>query len=286
MQGVIYADMLFFVNALIGYFLLRGAALLAGRIAQDWRIFLGAAAAGASSLLLLLPPLPAWLMWGTKIGSAVLIVFISFPVSSVRGFLKCSFWYVFLNIALSGVVFAAVYYGGSKNIRTNNLAVYFNVSPVLLIVCITGVYLTVQLCTWAMGRPEGKKTVAFTACLAQGKISGEALVDTGFSVRDPITGTPAFLLSFPSVKAMLPEALHRQLAMYFDEGVMETGGTPMRLIPTQTAAGIRALPAVRVQELRLEEAGKKRVCTQVCAVFTPERLADGSFCAIVPSENG
>ena len=33
MRGVIYVDILFFVNALIGYFLLRGAALLAGRIA-------------------------------------------------------------------------------------------------------------------------------------------------------------------------------------------------------------------------------------------------------------
>ena len=116
MRGVIYVDILFFVNALIGYFLLRGAALLAGRIAADWRIFLGAAAAGLSSLLLLLPPLPQWLMWGAKIGSAVLIVFASFPVHNVRGFLKCCFWYVFLNIALSGAVFAATYYGAAQNV--------------------------------------------------------------------------------------------------------------------------------------------------------------------------
>ena len=49
MRGVIYVDILFFVNALIGYFLLRGAALLAGRIAADWRIFLGAAAVGGKN---------------------------------------------------------------------------------------------------------------------------------------------------------------------------------------------------------------------------------------------
>lgn len=286
MRGVIYVDMLVFVNALIGYFLLRAAALLAGRITPDWRIFLGAAAAGASSLLLLLPPLPDWLMWGAKIGSAVLIVFIGFPISSVRSFLKCSFWYVFLNIALSGVIFAAVYYGKNENIAINNLAVYFNVSPILLIVCITGVYLTVQLCTWALGRPEGKKTVPFTAQFAQGTIRGTALVDTGFSVSDPITGMPAFLLSFPSVKQKLPAELMHRLSLYFEEGIMETGGMPMRLIPTQTAAGVRALPAVRVSELILEMRGAKHRYTQICAVFTPELLADGSFCAIVPSENG
>ena len=163
MRGVIYVDILFFVNALIGYFLLRGAALLAGRIAADWRIFLGAAAAGLSSLLLLLPPLPQWLMWGAKIGSAVLIVFASFPVHNVRGFLKCCFWYVFLNIALSGAVFAATYYGAAQNVSTNNLSVYFNVSPLLLIGCIAGVYLAVQLCAWAFGRPQQVRTIPFTA---------------------------------------------------------------------------------------------------------------------------
>ena len=242
MRGVIYVDILFFVNALIGYFLLRGAALLAGRIAADWRIFLGAAAAGLSSLLLLLPPLPQWLMWGAKIGSAVLIVFASFPVHNVRGFLKCCFWYVFLNIALSGAVFAATYYGAAQNVSTNNLSVYFNVSPLLLIGCIAGVYLAVQLCAWAFGRPQQVRTIPFTARFEDGCVQG--LVDTGFSVRDPITGTPAFLLSFPAVRGALPPGLLRALALYFDDGAMETGGMPLRLIPTKTAAGTRALPAV------------------------------------------
>ena len=286
MRGVIYVDILFFVNALIGYFLLRGAALLAGRIAADWRIFLGAAAAGLSSLLLLLPPLPQWLMWGAKIGSAVLIVFASFPVDNVRGFLKCCFWYVFLNIALSGAVFAATYYGAAQNVSTNNLSVYFNVSPLLLIGCIAGVYLAVQLCAWAFGRPQQVRTIPFTARFEDGCVQGLALVDTGFSVRDPITGTPAFLLSFPAVRGALPPGLLRALALYFDDGAMETGGMPLRLIPTKTAAGTRALPAVRVRELVLEADGAPRRYTGVCAVFTPEPLADGGFCAIVPAEGG
>ena len=286
MRGVIYVDILFFVNALIGYFLLRGAALLAGRIAADWRIFLGAAAAGLSSLLLLLPPLPQWLMWGAKIGSAVLIVFASFPVHNVRGFLKCCFWYVFLNIALSGAVFAATYYGAAQNVSTNNLSVYFNISPLLLIGCIAGVYLAVQLCAWAFGRPQQVRTIPFTARFEDGCVQGLALVDTGFSVRDPITGTPAFLLSFPAVRGALPPGLLRALALYFDDGAMETGGMPLRLIPTKTAAGTRALPAVRVRELVLEADGAPRRYTGVCAVFTPEPLTDGGFCAIVPAEGG
>ena len=284
MRGIVYVDILFFINAIIGYFLLRAAIRLSGVAAPDWRIFLGAAAAGFSSFLLLLPPLPAWLMWGAKLGSAVLIVFIGFPVHSVRGFLKCSFWYILLNLTFSGVVLAAVYSGAAKNVRTNNLAVYFNISPLLLIGCITGMYLTVQLCAWAFGRPRPTKTTSFAVRFEEGGVQGTALVDTGLSVRDPITGAPAFLLSFPAVREALPPGLLHTLSLYFDDGVIEAGGVPLRLIPAQTAVGTRALPAVRVRELRVGDGGAAARYDQMCAVFTPERLADGSFCAIVPAE--
>lgn len=283
MRGVVYVDILFFVNAVIGYFLLRAAAKLAGCRTGSGRLLLGAAAAGLSSLLLLLPPLPVWLMWGAKIGSGVLIVFAGFQVHTIREFLKSCFWYILLNITFSGVVFAAIYAGASR-VRTNNLAVYFHVSPLLLIACITGTYLAVRLFEYAFGRPMQARTIPFTAQIEGGSIQGMALVDTGFSVRDPLTGTPAFLLSFPSVRDALPPALLHTLSLYFTEGAIETGGTPMHLIPTQTAAGTRALPAVRVQELCLETDGARRTYTSLCAVFTQEALSDGTFCAIVPAE--
>ena len=89
-----------------------------------------------------------------------------------------------------------------------------------------------------------------------------------------------------AVRGALPPGLLRALALYFDDGAMETGGMPLRLIPTKTAAGTRALPAVRVRELVLEADGAPRRYTGVCAVFTPEPLADGGFCAIVPAEGG
>ncbi len=281
MRGVVYVDILIFINALIGYLLLRAAAGLSGCQTSGWRMLLGAVIAGLASLLLLLPPLPTWLMWGAKLGSAVLIVFAGFPPRTVRDFLKCCFWYILLNVALCGVVLAVVYSGVFKNLHTNNLAVYFNVSPLLLIGCITGMYFVLRLFSWAFGRPMQARTIPFTAVFEEGCVRGMALVDTGFSVSDPITGAPAFLLSFPAVRATLPKSLLSALTLYFDDGAMEAGGASLRLIPAKTAAGTRALPAIRVRELVLEGDGTSRKYTGMCAVFTPERLADDSFSAIV-----
>ena len=67
MRGVVYADVLVLVNAVIGFLLLRCTARLAGLAYRRWRAALGGLLAGGSALLLLLPPLPGWAVWGLKL---------------------------------------------------------------------------------------------------------------------------------------------------------------------------------------------------------------------------
>lgn len=88
MRGVVYVDILFLVNAVIGLFLLRCTARLAGREYRAWRMALGGMMAGAASLALLLPPFPAVLVWGLKAAEACLIVLAAFPPGGLRCFLK------------------------------------------------------------------------------------------------------------------------------------------------------------------------------------------------------
>ena len=147
MRGVVYVDILFLVNAVIGLFLLRCTARLAGREYRAWRMALGGMMAGAASLALLLPPFPAVLVWGLKAAEACLIVLAAFPPGGLRCFFKTLWWYAALNVLLSGVVFAALYYGVAGGIEVNNMALYFNVPPLLLIACVAGVYCACLLYT-------------------------------------------------------------------------------------------------------------------------------------------
>lgn len=86
------------------------------------------------------PQLPPVLLWVLKAAEACIIVLAAFPVGSLRCFFKTLWWYAALNVLLSGVVFAALYYGVAGGIEVNNMAVYFNVPPLLLIACVAGVY--------------------------------------------------------------------------------------------------------------------------------------------------
>jgi stage II sporulation protein GA (sporulation sigma-E factor processing peptidase) len=282
MRGVVYVDMLFFVNAIIGWLLLAGGARLAGIRQSGGRLLLGGALAGGASFILLLQPLPSMLLWGIKLGSAVAVAAAAYPWQGWRVFAKGVFWYIFLNVALSGVVFAAMYYGGAANIETNNLALYFHISPLLLVGCVMAVYLVLELCRFVLGKPQETAMAAFSACCAGAEIQGVALLDTGFCVRDPISGAPAFLLSLPQVRAQLTPVLAGALDGYFTQGELAAceGAPPLRLLPVGTATGVRALPALRATALRLHTP-KPIHARNMLAVFTPERLGEGAFCAVV-----
>lgn len=235
--------------------------------------------AGLSSMVLLFPPLPQLVLWALKIGSALLVVLIAYSVQVWRMFLKGLFWYVFLNITLSGVVFAAMYYGAAGGISVNNLTVYFNVSPIVLIGSVIAVYLLVQVCAYVFGKPQDEAIVPYTASVLDIPLQGMILLDTGFRVKDPISGAPVFLLSVPMVRQQLPPALQQTLDTYFTSGELTQNETVhLRLIPMQLANGYVTLPAIRTQSLTLKGQAKKE---NMFAAFTCEPLGDGSFSAIV-----
>lgn len=278
MRGVVYVDILVLVNAVIAMFLLRCTARLTGSPLGLFRMAAAGLAAGASSLILLLPPMSAWVLTAAKIGSAGVIVGLAFAGRGVRAFLKTCFWYLVLNFLLSGVVFAVMYYTETGSVESNNMTFYLNVSPGVLFVCVGGVYLAVRLCEAAFGRPQRHPHHTFVCeiCMAGecAKMHGVALCDTGFSLRDMFTGEDAFLLSFPAVRNALPKALQEALQSYYESGTL---CPPLHLVTTQTVSGVKCLPAMRSQSLTVagQNLGKR------LAVFSPEVLGAGNFDAII-----
>lgn len=279
MRGVVYVDVLFFTNALIGLCLLRCCASLTGCAVQKFFLFAGGILAGISSLMVILPPLPAWIMGLMKIISAGAIVALAFLKNGRRIFLKCLLWYVALNVLLSGTILLALYYFEPSKIQIYNMTLYFDVSPLLLICCVTGTYFVMQIMTFLMGRPREQIVLPFRATFGSEKLDGYALWDTGYHVKDPISGASTFLLSFPEVQSKLSVPLEKALSNYFRTGNLQAGDG-IRLIPARTATGMRLLPAIKAP-LQLMQRERWRETTAALAVFTPERLGDGTFEALV-----
>ena len=144
LKTVIYLDALLLVNFLIAYFLLQAVALFCGKDLSFWRSTLGAGIAALSTLILLAPELPCFLSILFKAGSAFIVVLSAFGFCGWRPFLRQFVWFFLLNIGLAGLVLLAVTHGGFSGMEINNLTVYIDVSPLLLLFCSLAVYTSLR----------------------------------------------------------------------------------------------------------------------------------------------
>ena len=261
-MGVVYVDVLVIINALIGWFVLRAAAALASLEMKPIRLCIGALAAGFSSLLILFnlsPPLALLL----KVLCLAAIIFISFQISNARVFFKALLWYILLNMLLGGI---ASFAAQSGKVIYDNYSVYIYVPPLLLVFCTLLMYVIIQLAVWIFGRPQPDKTVIIALKAADFEMSGNALLDTGFAVSDPLTGNAVMLLCAP---------FPVYIDAYFKSGEISSG---VRLLPISTASGSTLLPAVTASA-----SIDKRKCRDITAAFTKEVFA-GDFKAILNAD--
>jgi hypothetical protein len=277
MKTVIYLDILLAVNFVVAAFLLAGCSAVCGADCRVGRTLLGSAAAAASSLILLAPELPFILQLVYQAATAALVVRAAFRWQGVRTFLRQCMWYLLLNLTLAGLVVLAAY-RGCNFVQTNNLACYYGISPLLLFGCVAGVYLFLRLLVYCFGRPAGQRLWQMQLWTDGAQFTVPAYYDTGFGVKDPLSGRPAVLVYYSAVQAQLPPGLCAYLDAYFSvaraQMPLPPPGLHICLIECRTVAGTALLPAVPAARYCLRQGRAVLHGEDIRIVFTGEKVPD------------
>ena len=254
--------MLLLTNFAIGVLFLLAAGLVSGQRCSGGRALCGAAVAAASSLALLAPTAP----WGAELlykgGTGALAVAAAYGWPGGRAFVRLLAWFWLLNLMLTG----AVLLPGAR-MEVNNLTVYLPLSPEVLLVGAGCVYGGLTLALHLLGRGE---EACFPAELeAAGVVLRvRAFHDTGFRVREPLSGCGVVLVRFPAVEGLLPP----DLGTYLKEALAGRAVMPLpewqvRFVPCETVAGHCLLPAIPAQALRWSTRGRPQVRRGLYAAF-------------------
>lgn len=286
MRSVVYVDVLLLVNFLIAVVLLLGAGRLCGAFPEQRRILLGGAAAALCSLALLAPEWNEPLQLVYKGGSAALCVALAYPGRSLRQLLQAIAWYFLLNLALTGIVIAAILNGSANRWEVNNLSTYYAVSPVLLLVCVAGIYVTLRVVLSCFERSVAAHALLSVTLLGS-EIRLDAFEDTGLRLAAPFSDWPVLLVYCGALHKALPEP---ELLDYLENG-MQSGQPPqpqwgMQMVPYQTAGNQGLFPMLPAENLTLKTGDStmkcKKVWLAIClqpfanqcdAAFGPELLA-------------
>lgn len=268
---VVYADAVIVMNLAADYIILLLTARICAAEMRRMRIFLGALAGAFYALAAELWPFLAGIV--PKLAAGVLMLLIAFGTE--RRFLRLTLVFLGVSAAFAGVSLAvSLMAGGSAG---GVLIAPLDIK--VLLVCFGLGWAVFSIIGSRMARVGVRETVPAVIGYKGKTASVTLLIDTGSSLRDPVTNRPVVVVDRTQVSRLLPAEVADALSRSRDptDAMQRLGGTEyahiLRLIP-YSAVGVEGglLPAFLPDTVTV--GGKPRSGTLVALSPTP--VSDGA----------
>lgn len=212
------------------------------RKVRQIRLIAGALFGALCSLIILLPPMNSALSLITKLAVSLVICLISFRFDGIKCLIKNTAAFFMISFLFCGVMIALWFTFTPKEMVINNSTVYFNISPVILIVSSLVTYFVVRIICRITGRKKPKDLycdVKIDCRSSQATIKGK--LDTGCSLVEPFSGSPVIVCDRSKIKNIIPE----NILEYEKSCAGMPTATKIRLIPYSTIHGTGLLPCFK-----------------------------------------
>lgn len=272
---VVYIDALFLLNLIVNYLLLLAAAKLAGEPLRRLRLAAGAALGGLYAAAIFFPGMGFLTHPLCKLGAAVLMLLTGFGGS--RRLLRVTLVFFGLSCAFGGGIFAIGLLGG-RGLTLRN-GVLYSVMDLRILLLSAAVCYAVLTLVFRRTARHGRREVLPAVLILEGRrVAVNALVDTGNTLTDPVTGRPVMVAEGSLLSPLLPgERVLDEKALRDPVGTLERlsrggRGRRFRLLPYQ-AVGVECgmLLALRLDDARVgaEDYGG------ILVALSPNPVSDG-----------
>ncbi len=229
----VYADVLILVNFIVDYFLLLLTAKFLHIKAKVLRIILASLSGGLFSLYILLPQSNFLLQTFIHICMCAALCLIAFGFKDIKAFLRGASALFCVNFAYSGAMIAVWLIFKPYGMVINNSVVYFDISPLFLILFSVVGYFAVLIIRKFIKKPFSQNTYCdVTVYCGPNSFTLCGIADTGNSLNDAFGFSQIFITEEAVVDALL--------------GKQKQNPTRFRKIPCSTVAGDRLLDGYRI----------------------------------------
>lgn len=274
---MIYVDTLFLLNAVVDYLLLLASARLAGEPLRRLRFALGAVLGGLYAVAIFLPGCSFLSHPLCRAASALLMMVAAYGGS--RRLLRQGILFVALTCAFGGGVVAIGLMGGT-GLSLGGGVFYSPMDLKMVLLSAAVCYLVVTMVFRRLGRhtASGGELARAVLRLGERRVEFTALVDTGNTLTDPVSGRGVMVAEGEAARALFPRD-HRPDRQDFTDpaGAVERLGTGVwrgrfRLLPYRAVGVNRGLLlAVRADSLELDGSEKG----PVLVALSPTPVSDG-----------
>lgn len=246
---VVYIDVLFCLNAIGTLFQLLAAGSLCRRPMRTWRTVLSSVLGGGGAVLVFFLPPAVPLQIAAQLCGACLLCLLCFGRCPPRTWFKLVGVFLLVGAAYAGCAAAVWYLLEPAALVMQNGVIYFELSPFVLIGATAGCYLLLSLISRLCRRQPQQTPRLLELTRGARTVSVRALLDTGNTLVEPISGDGVIVVSAQAVSPLFGA---EELSFFLDP-IKNAGLAPpgVRLIPAGTVSGAALLAAFRPDRARL-----------------------------------
>lgn len=255
----IYVDVLFMVNLIINILIVEGCGAIICKETKWYRTLLAALVGAVYSVVVFFPNLRFVQSIVMKIAVSGAMVFCAFKSERGTEFLKIWGSFYLVSFIFGGSMVAVMSLtglGAKMGAVYSNGTIYFNLPWKLLFASGAGTYFLIALFSRIRKKRIAKEAIGRNLSIyINGKrIDTKAIIDTGNSLMDPITGDPVIVCEYGEVKRAIPKRGEESLL-----DTMCSLGMRVRIIPfTSVGKKDGLMPAFLPDMVKIDELEAKR----------------------------
>lgn len=259
----VYVDILIFLNMIIDFFLLLSVRAFLNINVTYKRVVLGSVCGSVFSLTALLPEMNFFICILTGFLSACIIVFVTFGKSSPANFIKRVCCFYCGSFIFAGIMMGIYLLFKPNGMVISNNVVYFNISPLLLIILTIICYFILYI----FNRLFKKQAVLMKLYNVKVNINNQfysfcARVDTACDLKEPFSGNPVIVAE---------KSLFKDLSLSEEK---------TRIIPFSSLGGEGIIKGIKPMEVYINN---KKLNSEIYIGFC-ENILSGEIKALIPND--
>lgn len=237
----VYVEYLILENAIINYIILYVTKKVSRTNTKKLRIFLAAFISSLYTLVLFFPSLHFMTKVSIKISISILIIVLAFNPEKFGTFLKLLTIFYGISFLFAGASLGLFYFLKSDTGVVNG-TFYIVDFPVEIL--ILGVVISTVLAKYFINFLQvklGKKDILTTVTINLNgkKVQLVALVDTGNSLKEPLTQKPVMIVEYFAIKDILPKKIEK---LFTDDGDIQLDTVAEVMFDVSDEIKLRIIP--------------------------------------------
>ncbi|MGN0490552.1 sigma-E processing peptidase SpoIIGA [Ruminococcus sp.] len=257
----VYIDVLITVNIFIDFFIILCTKKFLHLGTSYRRMILGSLLGGLFSLAALLPELPIGINILFDIASAAAIVFSVFSKCRLKSYIKRVAVYFFISFSFCGIMIFIYTSFKPKGMEIYNDTVYFNISPVVLIILTLACYYILKLIKRLTKGVCGGGICNVEINLSEKTALFSAKIDSGCNVKEPFSGDYVIIAEEDLLDRCIPD------------------GENIRIIPFNSLGGEGILKGFKPDKIKINGIEINDVYIGIC-----KNVIKGDIRALIPYE--